>query len=198
MRNTLNSRIFKIIYTMFGIMFGIILILYLIFSILVGKNLFGYTLYIVPDNSMHGVYEKKDVVITEKIDKILLKTGNDIVYYGTTGGLEGKLIIHRIVKIDNTDKKNILFTTQGIKSSITDPAVTADVILGKVIGKVPVLTELNHLIRNQIGFSLIVFLPLLAILIIEITRTCLSMKLEKINLDIEDKNRGQNEEENKE
>ncbi|MBR2679093.1 MAG: hypothetical protein IKE63_06715 [Bacilli bacterium] len=198
MRNTLNSRIFKIIYTMFGIMFGIILILYLIFSILVGKNLFGYTLYIVPDNSMHGVYEKKDVVITEKIDKILLKTGNDIVYYGTTGGLEGKLIIHRIVKIDNTDKKNILFTTQGIKSSITDPAITADVILGKVIGKVPVLTELNHLIRNQIGFSLIVFLPLLAILIIEITRTCLSMKLEKINLDIEDKNRGQNEEENKE
>ena len=123
---------------------------------------------------------------------------NDIVYYGTTGGLEGKLIIHRIVKIDNTDKKNILFTTQGIKSSITDPAVTADVILGKVIGKVPVLTELNHLIRNQIGFSLIVFLPLLAILIIEITRTCLSMKLEKIKLDIEDKNRGQNEEENKE
>lgn len=197
MRKTLNSRVFKIIYTMFGIMFGIILVLYLIFSILVGKNLFGYTLYIVPDNSMHGVYEKKDVVIAEKIDKILLKTGNDIVYYGTTGGLEGKLIIHRIVKIDNTDKKNVLFTTQGVKSSITDPAITTDIILGKVMGKVPVLTELNHLIRNQIGFSLIVFLPLLAILSIEITRTCLSMKLEKINLDIEDRNRGQNEEENK-
>ena len=105
MREVLNSRLFKIIYTIFVIIFTIFIASYLLFICLERKNIAYYAFYIVPDNSMKGSYNKNDVVVIKKIDKLVLEVGDDIVYYGTTGGLEGKLIIHRIISIDNTNKK---------------------------------------------------------------------------------------------
>ena len=58
MRKVLNSRIFKIIYTVFVILFSLIMALYLLFICLEGRNLFGYRIYTMPDNSMKGSYKK--------------------------------------------------------------------------------------------------------------------------------------------
>lgn len=195
MRKVLNSRIFKIIYTVFIILFSMVMVLYLIYICLEGKDLFGYRLYTMPDNSMKGSYNKNDVLLVDDNNDIILETGNDIVYYGSAGGLEGRLIIHRILRVDNTKKNNITFVTQGITSSLPDPPISRKDILGKVLGKISLLTELNHIIKSQLGFLLVVFLPLVLILTIEIMRTVVSLSLEKNNPILED--RGKDEKKNK-
>ncbi|MBQ6498215.1 MAG: hypothetical protein IJI58_05815 [Bacilli bacterium] len=183
MRKVLNSRIFKIIYTIFVIIFVMFIGLYLLFACLEGKKIFDYILYTVPDNSMRGSYEKQDVLILKEPSKLILEVGNDVAYYGTSGGLEGRLIIHRIVKIDNTDKKDIMFVTQGIKDKVPDPPIHKKEIIGKVMGKASIINEINHLIKSQLGSFLLVFLPLTLILSIEIVKTVIAMKLEKTTIE---------------
>ena len=183
MRKVLNSRIFKIIYTIFVIIFVMFIGLYLLFACLEGKKIFDYILYTVPDNSMRGSYEKQDVLILKEPSKLILEVGNDVAYYGTSGGLEGRLIIHRIVKIDNTDKKDIMFVTQGIKYKVPDPPIHKKEIIGKVMGKASIINEINHLIKSQLGSFLLVFLPLTLILSIEIVKTVIAMKLEKTTIE---------------
>lgn len=199
MREVLNSRIFKIIYTVFVILFSLIMALYLLMTALEGKDLFGYSIYKMPDNSMKGSYNKNDILLTKKIDNNILETGNDIVYYGTSFGLEGRLIIHRLVSVDNSNKKDIKFVTQSLSSSLPDPAIHKSDILGIVIGRVSFLTELNQIINNQIGFLLIIFFPVVIILIIEIIKTSIALKLEKNKYSIlKDKDRGKHEKKDKE
>ncbi len=202
MREVLNSRLFKIIYTIFVIIFTIFIASYLLFICLERKNISDYAFYIVPDNSMKGSYNKNDVVVIKKIDKLILEVGNDIVYYGTTGGLEDKLIIHRIISIDNTNKNDVLFTTQSINSALPDPVVHKKEIIGKVLGKVNILTDLNHIVKSQIGFFLVIFLPLVLILIIEIIKTIITLKLERISFTdteiLEEDDRGKHEQKDEE
>ena len=153
----------------------------------------------MPDNSMKGAYNKDDVIVVKKIDNIIIELGNDIAYYGVSDGLENKLIIHRIVRIDNSNKKEILFITQSIDSALPDPAIHKENIIGMVTGKVPILTEFNHLIKNQIGFFLLIVLPLIIILTIEIMRTSILLKIENTTQDFNKlMDRGKNEKKDKE
>lgn len=195
MRKVLNSRIFKIIYTVFVILFSLIMALYLLFVCLEGRDLFGYRIYTMPDNSMKGSYKKNDVLLTINSSDLILETGNDVVYYGKTGGLEGKLIIHRILSVDNSKKDNITFVTRGITSSLPDPAISRKDIKGKVLAEISLLSGLNHIIKSQLGFLLVVFLPLVLILIIEIIRTVIALRLEEAKHVLE--NRGKHEKKNK-
>ena len=126
MRKVLNSRIFKIVYTVFVIIFTIFIASYLLFICLERKTIFDYAFYIVPDNSMQGSYSKNDVVVAKKIDKLILEVGNDIVYYGNAGGLEGRLIIHRITSIDN----GIIKTKGDANNSVDSLNLTYSSILG--------------------------------------------------------------------
>ena len=64
-----------------------------------------------------------------------------------------------------------------------DPAIQKKVILGKVLGKVDILTSFNHLVKNQMGFFLVIFLPLILILTVEIMKTMIALKLENVALD---------------
>lgn len=203
MRKVLNSRLFKILYTIFVIIYTLIIGCYILFVCFEKKSIFDYSFYVVPDNSMKSSYQKNDVVAIKKIDKLILEVGNDIAYYGKSGGLEGKLIIHRIINIDNSNKKEPLFTTQSITSSLPDPVIHKKDIIGKVMGKVDILTILNHLVKNQLGFFLIVFLPLTLILIIEILKTTVALKLEKKSfnepelLEVNDKEQNDKKKKNK-
>ena len=199
MRKVLNSRIFKIIYTVFVIIFVIFIGSFLAFNIIKGKSIFGYRLYTMPDNTMVNVYKKNDVLLVKNTDNSILELGDDIAYYGISDGLENRLIIHRIVRIDNSNAKDILFVTQGIKIALPDPVIHRKNIIGIVEGKVPILSELNQFLKTQIGFFILIVLPLILILVIEIFKTSILMDLEKNKPDLRKaQDRGKHEKENKE
>ena len=183
MKKLFNSKGFKMFYTLFRVCFVLMIVVYLSFILIQrlsgNKSIMGYRLFNVATGSMAGVYDVNDVIAIKDCDTKKLKVGDDIAYRGEKGGFEGLLVTHRIIKIEPTEDRGLLFTTQGVKSSTVDPKIGESQILGKVVGVVPVISSLNHIIKSQLGFFLLVFLPLVIIIMLEVLQTITEIKLEK-------------------
>lgn len=180
-----NNKIFKIVYGTLKNIFFTILILYVVFICvqrLSGNNsVFGFRLFTVATGSMKGVYNVNDVIAVKDFDNKKLKLGDDIAFIGNRGGLENKLVTHRIIKIEE-DSNGRIFTTKGVKNSVEDPSITESQILGKVVGVVPVVTQINHVVKSQLGFFCLIFCPLVLVIVLEILQTITDIKLENNEL----------------
>ena len=180
-----NNKIFKIVYGTLKKIFFTILILYVVFICvqrLSGNNsVFGFRLFTVATGSMKGVYNVNDVIAVKDFDNKKLKVGDDIAFVGNRGGLENKIVTHRIIKIEEESNVRI-FTTKGVKNSVEDPSITESQILGKVVGVVPVVTQINHVVKSQLGFFCLIFWPLVLVIVLEILQTITDIKLENNEL----------------
>ena len=185
MGSIFNNKIFKIVYGTLKKIFFTILILYVVFICvqrLSGNNsVFGFRLFTVATGSMKGVYNVNDVIAVKDFDNKKLKVGDDIAFVGNRGGLENKLVTHRIIKIEEESNGRI-FTTKGVKNSVEDPSITESQILGKVVGVVPVVTQINHVVKSQLGFFCLIFWPLVLVIVLEILQTITDIKLENNEL----------------
>lgn len=185
MGSIFNNKIFKIVYGTLKTIFFAILILYVVFICvqrLSGNNsVFGFRLFTVATGSMKGVYNVNDVIAVKDFDNKKLKVGDDIASIGNRGGLENKLVTHRIIKIEEESNGRI-FTTKGVKNSVEDPSITESQILGKVVGVVPVVTQINHVVKSQLGFFCLIFCPLVLVIVLEILQTITDIKLENNEL----------------
>ena len=190
MKKILDNIVFKIVTGIIKVCFICIIILYLSFIIIqrmTGNNsVFGYRLFTVATGSMAGVYDINDVIAVKDYDISKLKIGDDIAYRGNKGGLEGMLITHIIINIEDTDKGR-LFTTKGVNSLAEDPKIEESQILGKVVGVVPIITQINHIVKTQLGFFLLVFCPLVLIIVLEVLQTITDIKVEKNELKLIEK-----------
>ena len=185
MGSIFNNKIFKIVYGTLKKIFFTVLILYVVFICvqrLSGNNsVFGFRLFTVATGSMKGVYNVNDVIAVKDFDNKKLKVGDDIAFVGNRGGLENKLVTHRIIKIEEESNVRI-FTTKGVKNSVEDPSITESQILGKVVGVVPVVTQINHVVKSQLGFFCLIFCPLVLVIVLEILQTITDIKLENNEL----------------
>lgn len=184
MKKFFNNRIVQVVSGLIKGIFILIIIAYL-GTILVqrisgNKSIMGYRFFTVATGSMAGVYDINDVIAVKDYDVDNLVVGDDIAYQGIRGGLEGKLITHRIVRIeDKDDGSGRLFFTKGVKAESEDPSVEESQILGKVVGVVPVISTLNHIVRSQLGFFLLIFCPLTIVIVLEILQTITDYRLDK-------------------
>ena len=174
MKKLLDNKIFRIAFGIIKVLFFILICLYLAFIIIQNvsgnRSVFGYRMFDIASSSMSGVYEVHDVILVKDFDTNKLKVGDDIVYNGERAGLDGKLVTHRIVKIEENEKDGgRLFTTKGVKNDIEDPAIYDDQVLGKVVGIVPVISPVNHIVKSQVGFFVCVFCPI--VIIISLVKT---------------------------
>ena len=192
MKNLLDNKIFKIIFGIVKLIFVVLICLYLAFIIIQNvsgnRSVFGYRMFDIASSSMSGVYEVHDVILVKDYDTNKLKVGDDIVYNGERAGLDGKLVTHRIIKIENNEKDGgRVFTTKGVKNEVEDPAIKDDQIIGKVVGIVPVISPVNHIVKSQVGFFLCVFCPIVIIISLEVFATLTEMKEEKLEIEKEEK-----------
>lgn len=200
MKKIFDHILFKIVYNTIKWLFIIIVFLYLSFVVVQrlsgNKSIMGYRLFTVATGSMQGVYEINDVIVVKDCDTNKLQVGDDVAYMGIVDDLAGKLITHRIIEVEEQEDGTLLFTTQGVNSEIPDPSITADQILGKVEGVMPVITQINHAVKSQVGFFLLVFVPLVLVIALEIAQTVVELKIEKNELiSIKEEEREQKEEE---
>ena len=192
MKKLLDNKIFRIVFGIVKVLFFILICLYLAFIIIQNvsgnRSVFGYRMFDIASSSMSGVYEVHDVILVKDFDTNKLKVGDDIVYNGERAGLDGKLVTHRIVKIEENEKDGgRLFTTKGVKNDIEDPAIYDDQVLGKVVGIVPVISPVNHIVKSQVGFFVCVFCPIVIIISLEVFATLTEMKEEKLEIVTEEK-----------
>lgn len=178
-----SNKIFKIIFGLLRFVVYGFLIVYVAFTLFQrftnNSSFYGYRLFNVATGSMIPVYNINDVIIVKETDVTTLKVGDDVAYKGTRAGLEGKIITHRIIKIEEDNNGELRFFTQGVNSLNADPSITGDQILGKVEGKLFFINELNHVVKSNLGFFFLVFCPLILVIALEIAQSVIEYKLEK-------------------
>lgn len=183
-----NNKVFKIIFNIVKFLILLMVFLYIAFifvqRISNNSSVGGYRVYTIATSSMEGVYNVNDVILVKDCDTSKLKVGDDIAYIGNKHDLKDKVISHRIIEIKKDEKTgDIKYVTKGIKNDIPDPAITPDQILGKIDGVVPVISPINHVIKSQAGFFLLVFCPLVIVIVLEILHVISEIGEDKQKID---------------
>lgn len=155
----------KIIVTLFILIIIGIIITQRIFNNNV--SVLGYRIFTVATGSMEPEYKVMDILFVKESKESQIKVGDDVVYLGKGGTFDGKVITHRVVEIEK-ENDIVSFHTKGIANDIEDPIVYYDQIYGKVIYKGVVLSFVNKIINNPIGFYLLIVIPVAILITLEI------------------------------
>ncbi len=182
LRKILDSKYFQIPYRIIKTIIFLILVLYVAFIVIQrvsgNQSVFGYRIFTVATGSMVPDYNVNDVLAIKEVNHDELKIGDDITYLGTKQDVNGKIVTHRIIDIEMKDGKKV-YLTKGINNEVEDPTIEDNQIYGKVVGKIPIVTEINHIIKNQYGFFFLIFLPLVIVIFLEIADTVTEIKRDK-------------------
>lgn len=175
------KKVLNIIFNIVKYLYLFILVIYLVFICIhrlsVDTSIFGYRVFTIDNNEMAPKYKYNDIIVVKEYNPDKLKVGNDISYLGDCCGQAGMVVNHRIVKIDKESNKII---TKGINGSIEDSEIKYKQVIGKVITILPGINFLHHILKNQIGFFIVVFLPLMITIIVLIIETIKDIKKEKL------------------
>ena len=186
MTKILNNKIFKSIFTILKTCFFAILIVYILFvgyqRLSGNKSIFGYRMFTVATGSMTGVYNINDVIAVKDYDVNKLRVGDDIAYSGNRGGLENKFVTHRIIKIEDAANGGKIIVTKGVKNQVEDPPITDKQVLGKVVGVVPIVSQVNHIINTQAGFFFLILCPLVIVIVVDVLQTITDEEIENNKL----------------
>lgn len=134
-------------------------------------DVFGYTPFSVQTDSMKPTLSRGDYIFVEECDANNLQVGDVITYFTR---IEGQRAIntHRIVEVLKTNDL-IEYRTQGDNKETNpepDPLLIAP---GDVIGKyndsrIPVLGTVIDYLSTQLGFFLVILLPVLLFTVYQI------------------------------
>ena len=77
-------------------------------------------------------YNIGDVILVKKVDTDKIKIGDDVTYNGKAGSMNGILVTHRVIDIEENNGEKI-FHTKGIANNLEDPTIKSEQIDGKGI-----------------------------------------------------------------
>lgn len=159
--------VFKIIYQL-AIIFCVILTIIIVLQKVTNNNktILGYRIFRVITGSMEPEYDIGQVVISKEVEPENIKIGDDIVYLGTYGDYNGKIIMHEVVGIDIDENNNYNFHAKGLHSaSVEDPQIKASQIYGVVKFKSGILTVLYRLATSIYSSFIIITILVLNVFI---------------------------------
>ena len=160
------------------LLIGILLII-LVQKITDNKHAFmGIQIFRVISNSMKPEYNVNDILLVRQTNPEEIKVGNNITYLGKIDDEIYAPITHKVVQIEKTQENTLLFYTKGLANITEDPVVTEQQIYGVVVSKLHILSLINKLVNNVLGYILLIFIPLL-VLIFKNIKELISMSKEK-------------------
>ncbi len=126
-------------------------------------QLFGYRLLRVSSSSMTPVLNVGDIILTKSLGCITdVEVGDIITYYGEVGSYSGKLITHQVTLGPYVSNGNYHLQTMGIANNYTDPEISQEQVVGKMICTLPILSGIYDFFSTPWGLILILaFLALL-------------------------------------
>ena len=131
------------------------------------RTIFGYRIFRVITGSMEPQYDVGTVVICKEVPINNIKVGDDIVYLGTYGDYNGKIIMHSVINIDKDENNNnINFHAKGLHSaSMEDPQIKPNQIFGIVKIQSGILTKLYELATSIYSAFIIITILVLNVFI---------------------------------
>lgn len=136
-------------------------------------SFFGYRPLIVLSGSMEPQILPGDIVVTKDVPADTLKEG-DIVSY-----LQGSAIItHRIVSIDEAAGVKTFQTKGDNNNTVDDTTLSADMLQGKFLYRIPRLGHVAMFLQTPIGMILFIAVPLVLFVLYDILRRSVFEKRE--------------------
>ena len=136
-----------------------------------GKNptLFGYQFYVIVSPSMEPELSVGDVILSKKYKGQPIETGDIITFLGREGSLEGKVVTHQVIEVEEINGE-LSITTKGLANNIEDPSITQNDVLSVMKYKTVVFGFIYRLMSSTPGFIFLILLPLLILIASEIYR----------------------------
>ena len=116
----------------------------------------GFKIFTVITGSMIPVYNIGDILIVREIEPHQIKVDDDIVYNGEKGTYKNKTITHRVISIEKQDDGNYKIITKGVANLAQDPIINQTQVIGKVVGKVSIISFILKLLNN---IYILIFIP---------------------------------------
>lgn len=156
-RKDINTRIKKIIFIFLVIILYNVVLLYMSY---IDKfdtpSFYIYKAYLISTESMEPELKKGDAIIIKKVAEDQLRV-NDVV----TFKINGEIITHRIVRIDDVNSEKF-YITKGDNNNVEDSdELKFSDIEGKQIIKIPHLGNIVAGLKNGIVIILVVLIALI-------------------------------------
>lgn len=130
-----------------------------------------FGLYTIISGSMEPNVEVYDVVIAADYDISKIKVGDIITFVSNWDINYGKTVTHRVVAISKSATGEYQLTTKGDNNQSKDGGiVTQNNLIGKVVGRLPQLGQLQVFLATKMGWFMVVFVPALAIIIFDMIK----------------------------
>lgn len=175
----------------FNVIVDILVIIVLIISVLVVvlsissrssgiPNLFGYAPLSVQSNSMEDTFSEGDLIIskisTDASDRF--NEGDIVTFYQKIAG-EDRLNTHRIVEVVKDDGIEY-YKTQGDNTNTNpepdpEPKSPTDILAVYTGTKIPGVGNFFSFIRTQLGFFLVILLPMILFFVYEAVRVIMNI-----------------------
>lgn len=127
-------------------------------------SLFSYRLFTVVSGSMEPEYEIGDVLVAKETLPSKIKVGDDVSYLGNSGTFNGKVVTHRVIKIEKDIEGKYVFHTKGLANLVEDPVVHENQLYGVVAGEITVLSFVYKIVSNKNGMFFFIVIPILYII----------------------------------
>lgn len=115
----------------------------------------GIKVFTVVTGSMIPVYNIGDILIVKDVEAKDIKVDDDVVYKGEKGSFKNKTVTHRVLSIEKKDDGNYKIITKGVANRAQDPEINQTQILGKVVGKIPIVNWILRIIFNIYTWAII-------------------------------------------
>ena len=155
-----------------GIINTIIVVVVLSFVLMVCLQRFSnnrvsflnYRMFTVVTGSMEPKYNIGDVLVAKETLPSKIKVGDDVSYLGNYGTFNGKVVTHRVIKIEQDIEGKYVFHTKGLANLVEDPVVHENQLYGVVVGEIGLLSFVYKIVSNKNGMFLFIIIPLLYII----------------------------------
>ena len=127
-------------------------------------SLFSYRMFTVVSGSMEPEYNIGDVLIAKETKPSDIKVGDDVSYLGNSSTFNGKVVTHRVIKIEKDIEGKYIFHTKGLANLVEDPLVYESQLYGVVKRKDVVLSFIYKMVATKQGMFLFIGVPILYII----------------------------------
>ena len=120
-----------------------ILVITFVFTRMQGKTpqLLGHQILRISSSSMEPVLEVEDIILSKRVKEVTtLEVGDIITDNVEVGSYEGKVITHELAAEPYMSGDKYYLQTRGIANGYTDPEISEDQVIGKMIRTLPTLS----------------------------------------------------------
>lgn len=138
------------------ITFSMVIILF--FTRVQGKtpHFFDYQILRIASSSMEPKLQVGDVILSKKVRNITtLETGDIITYKGEVGGYSDKTITHEVTRVPYESNGKFYLQTMGIANTYSDPEISEDQVIGRMVCKLPVLSKVYNFFLTPWGLAVV-------------------------------------------